>query len=465
MLLKLHFRVFPKPASKSFLALLFSLIFFTAYSQRNNADSMLRLLNTETADSNRVTYLWRMADYAGIYNPDTAIHLAQEALSLARTIKYVEGESRSLGILANTYMRIGNYPRALDYNFQKLKIEEQRTQPRNMMSVLMNIGIVYMYQEEYRKALSYYFRADSIIQSAKLDAYRYHGNINIGDTYDRLNILDSAFYYYSRALGEAKILNNQNYIGTSETGLGHLYRKQSDYLLSLEHYKSAIVNLGATDDDDLLCEAHLGLGELYFDFNNFDSAATHAKISYNIGQSGGFISRQLNAAKQLSEIYKKTKNIDSAFVYLSLEKVLNDSVNSRERIRGLMILSSDEQLRQREMAETKRREEEERRQRLQLMFIGIFIPAFFMLTLFLSRVKLHIRVIKLLGILSLLIFFEYLTLLLHPTVAKLTHHTPVLEILIFVAAAAVLIPLHHRAEHWLIRKLLHKHIHQPEENK
>ena len=426
---------------------------------------MLRLLNTETTDSNRVTYLWRMADYAGIYNPDTAILLAQEALSLARTIKYVEGESRSLGILANTFMRIGNYPRALDYNFQKLKIEEQRIKPRNMMSVLMNIGIVYMYQEEYRKALSYYFRADSIIQSAKLDAYRYHGNINIGDTYDRLNILDSAFYYYSRALGEAKILNNQNYIGTSETGLGHLYRKQSDYLLSLEHYKSAIVNLGATDDNDLLCEAHLGLAKLYFLFNNFDSAVTHAKTSYNLGQSGGFISRQLDAVKQLSDIYKKTKNIDSAFAYVNIEKVLNDSVYSRERIRGLGILSSDEQLRQSEMAEAKSKEEEERKQRLQLMFIGIFIPAFFMLTLFLSRVKLHIRVIKLLGILSLLIFFEYLTLLLHPTVAKLTNHTPVLEILIFVAAAAVLIPLHHRAEHWLIRKLLHKHIHHPDENK
>jgi hypothetical protein len=56
-------------------------------------------------------------------------------------------------------------------------------------------------------------------------------------------------------------------------------------------------------------------------------------------------------------------------------------------------------------------------------------------------------------------------LLLHPTVARLTNHTPVLEILIFVSAAAVLIPLHHRAEHWLIHKLLHRHINHPEEKK
>lgn len=57
------------------------------------------------------------------------------------------------------------------------------------------------------------------------------------------------------------------------------------------------------------------------------------------------------------------------------------------------------------------------------------------------------------GILSLLILFEYLTLLLHPVVAEFTHHTPILELLIFVCIAAILIPAHHRIEHWLIHKL------------
>jgi hypothetical protein len=62
--------------------------------------------------------------------------------------------------------------------------------------------------------------------------------------------------------------------------------------------------------------------------------------------------------------------------------------------------------------------------------------------------------VKILGVLSLLIFFEFLTLLLHPTVKEITHHTPVLEMLIFVAIASILIPLHHRVEHWLIEKLV-----------
>jgi hypothetical protein len=60
------------------------------------------------------------------------------------------------------------------------------------------------------------------------------------------------------------------------------------------------------------------------------------------------------------------------------------------------------------------------------------------------------------GILSLLFVFEFLTILLHPKVVEFTHHTPVYELLIFVAIAAILIPAHHRIEHWLIKKLVHR---------
>jgi inner membrane protein involved in colicin E2 resistance len=139
-------------------------------------------------------------------------------------------------------------------------------------------------------------------------------------------------------------------------------------------------------------------------------------------------------------------------------------VNSKNKIRESQILASNEQIRQTEIAEAKRKEEKERKQRLQLLFIGMFIPALFLFTLLVSRIRLHIRAIKLMGILSLLFFFEYLTLLLHPLVASLTNHIPILEILIFVGIAAILIPLHHKAEHWLIHKLLFRHV-NPEEKK
>jgi len=66
-----------------------------------------------------------------------------------------------------------------------------------------------------------------------------------------------------------------------------------------------------------------------------------------------------------------------------------------------------------------------------------------------------IRVVKILGILSLLFLFEYLTLLLHPFVTQMTNHKPIYELLVYVSIAGILIPIHHRIEHWLIEKLVH----------
>ena len=57
------------------------------------------------------------------------------------------------------------------------------------------------------------------------------------------------------------------------------------------------------------------------------------------------------------------------------------------------------------------------------------------------------------GIISLLFLFEFLTLLLHPLVKELTHHIPILELLIFVSVAALLVPAHHRLEQILLKRL------------
>jgi hypothetical protein len=179
----------------------------------------------------------------------------------------------------------------------------------------------------------------------------------------------------------------------------------------------------------------------------------YASAALQVAHNGPILPKQLDAASFLAEHYRINNNIDSAYFYLAQVKALDDSINSKKKIREMQLMSSNENIRQQEMEENKRVAAKQRKQQLQLLLIGFFIPVFFLLTVLLSRVRIHTRVIKVLGILSLLILFEYLTLLLHPTVAKLTNYTPVYEILIFVAIAAIIIPAHHRLESWLIKKL------------
>jgi len=398
--------------------------------------------------------MWQYADEINNSHPEKSILVSQQAVYLARSIKYTEGLSRSLGVLANGFINIGNYPRALEYHLQKLKIEEKRNNPRNMGSVLINIGIVYVLEQEYQKALFYYRKADSVITQNNVADLLYQVKLNLGDAYDKLNILDSAFYYYNISLQRAEAMNNNYYAGISKIGLGHYYRKKQNFDSSATNYRTAIRILTEENDDFLLCETTLGFAKLFKQTNQLDSAQYYAAQSINIARRGSFLSNELDAAEFLKDYYREQKEIDSAFAYYTTVQQLNDSINSKTKVRDLQILSINEQTRQLQLEEDKRIAAKERSQQLQMLFIALFIPGFFILTLLLSRVRIPIRVIKILGVLSLLIFFEFLTLLLHPTVKEITHHTPVLEMLIFVAIASVLIPLHHRVEHWLIGKLV-----------
>lgn len=423
-------------------------------AQKNVVDSLYQLLDKEKTDTNRVKLMCDIGYELRVNDPKKALLISSEALMLAERIKYEGGQSKSLGTLAIIFRLIGNFPLALEYNLKRLELVEKTNNQKSLASALINIGFVYVNQEEYKKALEYYYRADSVLK--QLDSsydMKFTIALNMGDVYDKLNINDSAFSYFTRSLNIARQIKDNDYEGMSMVGLGNNYLKTEQYLLASANYKSGIINLKVADNDDLLCEAYLGLATLFKKLNQEDSSLFYARQSLSLAQKAGFLPRHLDAAKFLSTHFKEQKNIDSSFYYLNYVQNLNDSINSKSKIRESQVLSSNEQVRQLEIAANVAAAKKERKQQLQLLFIAIFIPGFFIITLLLSRIRMPVKLIKLLGILSLLILFEFLTLLLHPYVKEITHHTPVYEMLIFVSIAAILIPTHHRVEQWLIHWL------------
>ena len=107
-----------------FIILSLCLLHNSLFAQKQKADSLLQLLKTETKDTAKVKLLWKLASTMGVYSPDTALIYAQKSLLLATEIKYAEGQSKAIGVLANTFRKMGNYSKALEYNFRKLPIAE-----------------------------------------------------------------------------------------------------------------------------------------------------------------------------------------------------------------------------------------------------------------------------------------------------------------------------------------------------
>lgn len=430
--------------------------------QNPSVDNLLRTLSAERSEKGMVNIMCNLSAAYNSFDPDSARLLAEEALYLSQRIKYIDGESKAYGKLANAFIQIGNYPRALEFYLERLKIEEKRNIPQNLANVNLNIGTVYMYQEEFDKGLSYYYNADSIMKtvpddrSPEMFELRYSIALDIGDIYYKMKNLDSAYIYFLESLTIAMRNNNADFTATSRVGLAEVYFKQKKYGESKNEFLTAIEYLNTNKNEDLVCESYYGLAILYDSSGSVDSAKHYATGMLKLAQKDGFLRWQVKAAEFLNDFYKKNNRIDSAYNYLVLSRQLHDSINNNEKVRQLQIISSNEQLRQSQLAEQKRIAKHERKQQLQLLLIGLAIPLFFLFTILVSRIRIKPWVVRSLGIISLLILFEYLTLLLHPYVAEITGHTPVYELLIFVCVAAVLIRFHHRIEEWFVHHLIRR---------
>jgi Ca2+/Na+ antiporter len=139
-----------------------------------------------------------------------------------------------------------------------------------------------------------------------------------------------------------------------------------------------------------------------------------------------------------------------------------DTLFNAEIVRKIQTMNIMEQLRQDEIAAEKLKAETERGHNLQMFAIVIFIILFFSVLIFLSRRQTKHKSLKYIGLVGLLIIFEFISFFMHPYIAHITHHEPVWMVLILVAMASLLVPLHHRLEHWVQHKLAQSHVAQPQ---
>jgi hypothetical protein len=91
------------------------------------------------------------------------------------------------------------------------------------------------------------------------------------------------------------------------------------------------------------------------------------------------------------------------------------------------------------------------------MFIAVGLVSFTILFFLLSNsVIVNEKWIKYLGIIGLLFVFEFINLFIHPYISYATHHSPLGILLISVVIAALIVPLHHRAENLVTHKIVEK---------
>jgi len=170
-----------------------------------------------------------------------------------------------------------------------------------------------------------------------------------------------------------------------------------------------------------------------------------------------FQANSANSYNLIFQAFEKENKRDSANEYFRRASEIQNATFSDEKAKNIQNHHFKEEVRERELATQKEELALKHRQNIETALIALGIISFTMLFLIMSRSFItNERLIKFLGVLALLLVFEFINLLVHPYLEELTNHSQVLVLFLLVGIGALLIPFHLRLEKWTIVQLLEK---------
>lgn len=427
-----------------------------AYAQRLHVDSLKQVLNTGP-DSARIRALVGLAAYYQDNKIDSQLYYSKKLLSLSTELQNVRGMSMAYAYFGQYEYIVGNYPQSLQLLYKSLELAEGIRDTNRIANCHNLLGNAYKEYGDWHKAKDHFLQTKRLAELSNDRDNTLFAYMNLGQAYTWLQQPDSALIMeqtaYSLALSQHSV-----WLGVTCNRLANIHAALNNPELALQYYRIAGQEIRRTFGESRgLSTCYIDLAGFYSHQQNTDSAIAYAKLSMQVAREIPYTRGIGVSARFLSGLYEARHQNDSAFFYQKLFVAATDSLNSRERTSGVENLSFLQQLKEQEKEQAIRQAEEERKHNLQLVFIAIAILLVVILFLLLSRsIIVHHKLVEYLGVVVLLVVFEFINLLLHPFLERATQHSTVFMLLALVAIAALIVPLHHRLQKWVSVKLVEK---------
>jgi tetratricopeptide (TPR) repeat protein len=432
------------------------LLFFTpiaARCQHTVTDSLLIILRSAAPDSTKINAANNIP--FDIYPPDSILFYADKII--------IEGNRQKNDLLVALgwaqmgygYSRSDNQPQALKAELTGLKIAEKINNPVVLVVIYENMAISYAYDVPRR--MEYSRKAIAVVDHSRPNSFYPVALDNIATYFKDANQLDSALYYAERAYVMDVSLGNHYSKSFISRSLAQIHTLLNDNELALSYCRVSLDNAVATHSVRNLYLSYLGFGDYYQHLQKQDSAFHYYRKCFAMANETQTIRYFIRPAQWLYTYFKQKGQADSALYFLESLTAARNNIDATRKAVESQGISFEESLRQQEMLAENGRAEQERGHNIQLALLFIAILAATLLFLLLSRsIIVSHKIVALLGVLVLLIVFEFMNLLLHPLLQRLTNDSPFLMLLSLVAIAVVIVPFHHRLENWATHKLVEK---------
>jgi hypothetical protein len=432
-------------------------LFFLASSivaKAQNYDSLIGIIYHATSDSERISRIFDVIENNGPINPKDRIYYHKKILEEAKKNKDKIGEAVIAAELGYWVAINDDLSDGTKMIFDALQMAEKTGNQRAIGIAYHDLALIYMMSDPDKA--TQFFKKDLIAsQAGHNNSFVCAATLYLGSIFMQKNQLDSALNYIQKAYELAISKNVEIMLPHVLLELSNLHLLMGKRRLAFEYLHAALEAPFTKKSYDIQSNVYAAIAKLYAREENFDSSLYYGNKAFQTAQNTLFINIG-DKADFLRNLYKN-RNSDSALKYTNIYYSAKDSIFSAEKVQQLQILAFKEEQRQQHIEEEKIKAEEDRKHNIQYAAIAIGIITFIILFFLLSRsIIVSTKFLDFLGVTGLLLMFEFINLFIHPYLAHATNDSPVLMLLVLVAIAALLVPLHHKLQKWVNMKMVEK---------
>ncbi len=350
-----------------YLPVLFCFLCITAAGQERNIS-----FKTNPPDKASVARLIRQGTRFKRTDPDSAIALNKEALSISRDLRFNQGIARSLmnlgvclfsaqghfkqskalfleaipycylaagenpGLVPDVYINLGNvYAHESYYDsafyFYYIALGEINRNPKKdstqLLLAYINIGGTLGRTGQDRQALYYLQKSASVAMNLRDSARLARSYASTASIYTLVN-MDSARYYWDLAIPIYQQLSRKEEIQRIYTSIGTAYMMQQNPEKALPYFHAAV----AADSASAAGNAYLqqALGGRYHEEGNYKKAIPYFKRALALCEQQGMRQPMRHAYWGLASSYAQTGNDRLAFTYQQKHSLLIDSLMNED---------------------------------------------------------------------------------------------------------------------------------------
>ena len=299
---------------------------------------------------------------------DSSITYARMAITLADSIKYLQGESVALRRLGQNQRRAGHHEEALTLFEEALLVLDNHPIPGETARAYAEMGRTLAALSRTSEAINISKSALTIFSDLEADSAMGQLLNEIGFRYWSIDEFDSALVYLQGSLDKIKNTDRKIMKARLINNIGAIHYKIGNFDIGLSHYIQALklqqelgnnygvslilsnigkiyVNMGGNEDamekfQEALTYgmksgdggatgyAQNNIGELYQTTGLIDSAQAYVEAAYETYISANHIGGQINALNNLGSIYTTLGRDKEALSFLSRSYALSDSVNN-----------------------------------------------------------------------------------------------------------------------------------------